>query len=118
MSAANHVIRWLPCYMCGSLILTSAPRVTYPECRAECHRARSRARYRPYKPDPDAYIIVNDPDETCGFRKGAVINREQLRLMLTAAYEAFTPGTTLTNKDGEMFKIVRVKRGGLKLLNV
>ena len=107
--SCNHYPRWLPCYVCGSLVLTTAARTICEECKAERKRENSRRRYR-YKPDPDAYIVVNDPDPDCGFPCGAVINREQMGYMLLESIAAFTPGTVLRNKAGEMFEVVCEKR--------
>ncbi len=107
--STNHYNRWLPCYICGTMVLTAAPRVRCEECRLEDERKRSRGRYQ-CTPDPDAYLVVNDPDEIGGFPRGAVINREQMEYMLLESIAAFTPGTTLKNKAGQLFRVVKVKR--------
>ena len=108
--SCNHYMRWLPCYACGTLVLTTAPRVTCPECRAEVNRERSRARHK-YQPDPDAYIVVYDPTpfDDGGYRPGVTsFDREQMRCMLLECCNgALAQGMILKNHADYYFRLVR-----------
>ena len=61
--------------------------------------------------DIGAFRVISDPRpiEDGGYRKGAIINREELRNMLRPEYAGFTPGTILANMSGELFKVIQAK---------
>ena len=119
--ARNHYPRVIRCHICGSEMSTTAARSMCPECRELRHQEALRRRREAYisMPALDAFIVVSDPTpvEEGGFKRGAVINREQLKYMLLETYMAFTPGTLLTNHAGDIFVVVIKKRGGEKLIH-
>jgi hypothetical protein len=110
----NHYARKIPCRVCGSLVETTAPSTTCDECREIRRQETDRAKYRPSF-DPRGYVVLEDPDEIGGFRKGAVINREQVRYMLLPSIRGFTVGTLLRNKQGDLFTILNGENRCLKM---
>jgi hypothetical protein len=62
--------------------------------------------------------VVYDPIpiEDGGFRKGAIINLEQIRYMLWPSYDCLRVGTKFKNGRGQLFEIIYGKRGGKKLV--
>lgn len=120
--SGNHYPRWVRCNVCDEMVLTTAPRAMCPECKQQRAHERAILRSMHYKPtiDADAYIVIYDPIpvEDGGFKKGAVINREEMMNMLHPVCSSFTIGTKLTNKLGDVFVVVKGKRGGLKLVAI
>jgi hypothetical protein len=112
----NHYSHAIQCYVCGSTVITNAPRAMCDECAEQSKRECDRRRYK-YKCqlDADAYMVVEDPDKEGGYSPGAVINREQLRYMLLPTFLGFTVGTLLRNKKGDRFVIHLKEEGGLIL---
>ena len=118
----NHYPRWVRCSYCDELVLTNSGRVTCAECKHEQTLRKQRIRALKYIPKVNmtAYIVVYDPipiDEG-GFRVGALIGREEMKDMLTAAICAFRIGTVVKSSSGEIFTVACKKGGGLKLILV
>jgi hypothetical protein len=70
---------WIPCRICGSLVLTTSPRTTCQECRYEAQQAKRHRCFRKMQ-DTDAKLIYDPiPIEEGGFTKGiARFNDEEL----------------------------------------
>jgi hypothetical protein len=107
------------CRECGSDVETKAfHSVICEECKEENRRIRDHARYlkrRVLSMDPDALLIVNDPDPF-GFHKGAVINRYEIVCMCRKKYQSFTLGTILKDFRGQHFEVIGLPDGNQKLI--
>jgi len=120
MTEGNHYSREIPCYVCGSLVITTAVKTMCPECRVERARERQKCRTNKYihTIDPDVLQVVYDPIpiEDGGFRKGATFNLVQIRYMLWPSYDCLRVGTKFKNGRGQLFEIIYGKKGGKKLV--
>jgi hypothetical protein len=107
------------CKECGSDVETKAfHSVICEECKEENRRIRDHARYmkrRVLSMDPDAYIVVKDPDPL-GFYKDAVISRYEKTCMCRKKYQSFTLGTILKDFKGQHFEVIGLPDGSQKLI--
>jgi len=105
MSGGNHYLREIPCYMCGSLVRTTAARSMCPECRAERTRELQHARWGKCKSEPCGYHIIKDPDSIYGFSSGSIMTIAQHKNMLEM--NCYTPGTILKSPKGLLWEVVQ-----------
>jgi hypothetical protein len=106
MSGGNHYLREIPCYMCGSLIRTTAARSMCPECREETIKERENIRNRrKRKLKPCGYRVISDPDPIAGFSKDCSITIEEHKDMLQM--NCYTPGTILKSTKGLLWEVVQ-----------
>ena len=121
MAEGNFYPRVKRCYCCGSEVKTNSVRtVLCDDCkkiRKQERNERLRSKYIG-KMYPGSFVIVYDPDVDFGFRRGAIIDREELRCMLSPTNHCLTIGTRLKNVQGELFEVVKKKNGGLELLSL
>ena len=114
MSGNNCTYRAVRCPECGVIVYTNGTWARCEDCRKECDREKKHISYmRERRPDPDAYLVVYDPTpvEDGGYRPGkASFCREQTRYMLLESVAAFTVGTILRNKGGQLFRVIQEGR--------
>jgi hypothetical protein len=107
------------CMQCGTEISTTSKRgVICDECKEIARKERDHLRYlkrRILKPDPDALVIIKDPDILGGFHQGAVIKRWEAVCMCRSNYKSFTPGTILKDSTGKYYKIINLIDGRQEL---
>ena len=105
-----HYQRWLPCYICGSLVFTSAPKSMCPECRAEREAENNRQRYckrRMCLADNHSIKVIYDPiPRELGGMTGGEISKTDLEYGIQ--YHAFVAGMIFV-VDGHKEVLKRVK---------
>jgi hypothetical protein len=111
----NHYQKWLPCYVCGSLVFTSATRSMCAECRAEREAENNRRRYckrRMCLMDNHSIKVVFDPiPRELGGMTGGEISKTDLEYGIQ--YHSFVVGMIFV-VDGKREILKRIK-GRLKL---
>ena len=108
---------WIPCRICGSMVLTTAPRTTCDECRVEMAREcnKRKARNRHWKTLGEYMVkLIYDPIpiEEGGFPRGAKFSWEEFEKDLARGNHC---EGTIIEKKGRRQTVKKVK-GYYKLI--
>jgi hypothetical protein len=107
------------CRECGTDVETKT--IICDECKKELRNERAHLYYlknRTSKLDPDALLIVKDPDPLGGFHKGAIIHRWEAICMCRSNHASFTLGTILEDHTGQHFEVIGLPDGNQKLMAI